>query len=425
VVWLIFGIWNAVNDPLFGYISDRTKSGLGRRIPYIRYGAPLIALAFIACWIAWPTPALTPYANGAWWTSPAQLSMFLQFIVALFIYDTLWTAIATSIYIMPYEMAVSNKARSGVFVWKVPFQLIANLAPLAIPFIKPQPGDDPTMFRALVIGLGVFLGVVVYASTYFYEEKHFQQDEPQPPFFKSLIECFKNKSFVVFEVLSFTVIYVQVALNQGLIYYFDEMKVSPLPIYGALFAGIFVGVALWVTTNPRWGVKRTMQVMCVLFALGCLSLLLGRDVLPAMFGFLLIGFGFAGGMYLVPIMNGDVIDADEHRTGLRREGMYAGINSLITKPAASIATAVFLTTIDWFGYDKTLKAGLQSYEAQTGILLGWGLVPAVLLFLSFLSLFLYPLAGPAWEEIKTRLAQLHAEKEARHLAQLGYAAPHS
>ena len=36
-VWMIFAIWNALNDPLFGYISDHTKSKLGRRIPYIRY----------------------------------------------------------------------------------------------------------------------------------------------------------------------------------------------------------------------------------------------------------------------------------------------------------------------------------------------------------------------------------------------------
>ena len=50
-VWLLFGIWNAVNDPLFGFISDRTKNKLGRRIPYIRFGAPIIGLAFILCWI--------------------------------------------------------------------------------------------------------------------------------------------------------------------------------------------------------------------------------------------------------------------------------------------------------------------------------------------------------------------------------------
>ena len=44
IVWLLFGVWNAINDPLFGYISDRTKNKLGRRIPYIRYGAPIFIL---------------------------------------------------------------------------------------------------------------------------------------------------------------------------------------------------------------------------------------------------------------------------------------------------------------------------------------------------------------------------------------------
>ena len=47
LVLLIFGIWNIINDPIFGYISDKTRNKLGRRIPYIRYGAPLIALSYI------------------------------------------------------------------------------------------------------------------------------------------------------------------------------------------------------------------------------------------------------------------------------------------------------------------------------------------------------------------------------------------
>ncbi len=49
IVWLLFGIWNAVNDPLFGYISDRTKSNLGRRIPYIRFGD-----TDFSCWGFYP-----------------------------------------------------------------------------------------------------------------------------------------------------------------------------------------------------------------------------------------------------------------------------------------------------------------------------------------------------------------------------------
>ena len=50
------------------------------------------------------------------------------------------------------------------------------------------------------------------------------------------------------------------------------------------------------------------------------------------------GMGFAGGMYLVPLMNGDVIDYDESITGLRHEGMYAGVNLSLIHILARSAT---------------------------------------------------------------------------------------
>ena len=103
IVWILFGIWNAVNDPLFGYLSDKTKSDLGRRKPYIRYCAPVYALAFVAFWINWPAP------NQTW--------LFIQLLLTLFVFDSLYTAIATSLYVMPFEMAISNKARSSIFLW--------------------------------------------------------------------------------------------------------------------------------------------------------------------------------------------------------------------------------------------------------------------------------------------------------------------
>jgi Na+/melibiose symporter-like transporter len=60
-------------------------------------------------------------------------------------------------------------------------------------------------------------------------------------------------------------------------------------------------------------------------------------------------------------------------------------------------------------------AGTQSEQAKTGILLGWVLIPGILLGISFLSLFLYPLAGEAWEKIKQDLGHRHAEKERKLL----------
>jgi GPH family glycoside/pentoside/hexuronide:cation symporter len=138
IVWLLFGLWNAVNDPLFGYLSDRTKSALGRRLPYIRYGAPIFALGFGLFWVDIPG------------TSGNQMLMFWQMLVALFIYDSLYTAIATSIYIMPYEMAVSNKARSTIYVWKIIFMVFAIVVPLVLERFKPDVGDLAGIRRTIL-----------------------------------------------------------------------------------------------------------------------------------------------------------------------------------------------------------------------------------------------------------------------------------
>lgn len=405
LVWLIFGIWNAVNDPLFGYISDRTKSGLGRRIPYIRFGAPIYTLAFAFFWIVLPN----------WFSS--QAGMFVQMLLILFIFDSLYTAIATSIYVMPYEMAISNKARSSIYVWKILFAVFPLAVPLIlVPIIQPGPGDDAAVFQAVMIGFGIAMGAVIFFSTFFYREKHFQQAEKQLDFFSSLKECFKSRSFIIFEVLSFTVIFVQTNLMQGVLYYFDEINVPATPIYLALAVGIIAGVITFVRMREKWGIKKSTRLMALIFSLGALVVVLfGNSLIPAMIGMFSFGIGFAGGMYLIPLMNGDVVDIDEHRTGLRREGMYAGINSFITKPAISLSQASFLWILGLFGYDPSLVKGAQPPTAETGILIAWALLPAVLLFTSFITLHWYPLDGSWWNDIKAQLAVSHSEKEKIYL----------
>ncbi|MGB4658902.1 MAG: MFS transporter [Mobilitalea sp.] len=410
MVWLLFGIWNAVNDPLFGFISDKTKSKIGRRLPYIRYGAPIYALVFILCWTKWPI------AGNQW-------GMFFQMLISLFFFDTLYTSIATALYVMPFEIAVSNKARGSIFIWKMVFSLFSLAFPLILmPMIKLEPGDDPHNFQLIMTLIGILAGIIIFFSTFFYKEKGYIKEDKQPPFFKALIICFKNKHFIIFEVISFTVIYIQNSLSLGVNYYFSEFHISMVPCYVALVIGAVVGITLWIRKQVLWGVSKCIQIMCLVFSLGCFAMsLFGGTLVIAVIGFFTIGFGFAGGMYLIPLMNGDVIDYDESKTSLRREGMYAGVNSLITKPAMSIATAIFLTIITAFGYDSTITAGGQSAQAGKGILIGWMLVPAILLFICFLAMNLYSLKGKKWNEIKLQLEQTHKEKEKEYLESLGFA----
>ena len=409
IVWLLFGLWNAINDPLFGYISDRTKTRLGRRIPYIRYGAPVFILAFILFWLEIPG------------TQNNQAALFVQMLLALFIFDSLYTAIATSLYIMPYEVAISNKARSSILIWKVGFAVFTIVAPLLLNGIKPAAGDTAgiNQYRMILSAIGIGMGLIIFFSTFFYRERHVIAEQ-QFSLLKSFVECFKNRSFVIFEVLSFTVIFAQTSLMQGLWYYFDEVSPNPTFLYLALAIGIVGGVVLWVLQRERWGIKFSTRLFSLLFGIGCLLLaFLGRNLIPAVLGFALVGLGFAGGMYLIPLMNGDIMDYDEHVTGQRREGMYAGINSFITKPAISIGQAVLIMVMNAYGYDPTLAKGAQSHQAETGILLGWALVTGVLLVFSFLALHYYPLAGKEWEKIKAALSVKHRQEERKFLEAQG------
>jgi len=401
IVWLIFGIWNAINDPLFGYISDRTKSEIGRRIPYIRYGAPFYSLIFIISWVAFP------------WQGN-QTAMFIQMLVTLFLFDALYTAIATALYVMPYEMTVDNRERGSIMTYKVFFNLFSLAFPLVVmPLVQPDPGTDATMFRIIMTAIGIFAGIVIFFSTFFYKENHYTQEEEQPPFLTAIVNCFKNRAFLVYEVISFTIIYLQTALMQGILYYFAEFDIPMAVCYAALGVGAVLGMIIFIRLQEKVGLSTLVSIMCGLFAIGCLLMaFFGDNLIVAICTFFSAGVGFAGGMYLVPLMSGDVIDSDELKTGLRREGMYAGVNSFITKPAISIAQSVFLTIITAYGYVQDAAQGTQSEIAKQGILIGWMIVPAGLLILCFVCMFAYPLKGKEWKAKKEELIKLHEKKNA-------------
>lgn len=429
IVWIIFGIWNAVNDPIYGFLADRTHSKLGRRIPWIRYGAPIMAIIYAVMWL--------PSLQGG---SVSQGWLFTQELLGLFLFDILYTAIASAIYVMPYEMAVTNKARNKIFLFNIIFSLVNYGAPMILNSQLDKLIEYKSdIFPLIMAGMGLLCGAIVFISTYFYKENGYVTEEEQPKFFEGLKLCLKNKSFLLFEVISWTVIFAQNALMVGLTYVSGMWAVegsgngwlggtSIVVLYGALALGLIIGIAIFHFTRPKWGLRNEMLIMTAVMAAGCLfGAFLGQYFYVSVFTFLCCGVGLAGGIYLIPMINGDVIDKDEADNGVRREGVYAGINSLITKPAGSIATALFPVMIAWYGFDKNLKvdsvdditgktvqvinyAG-QSASAKNGLFLCWFLITGILLVLSFIAMWFFPLRGKEWDETKKRLADEHAAKQ--------------
>ena len=160
-------------------------------------------------------------------------------------------------------------------------------------------------------------------------------------------------------------------------------------------------------------------------AVGCLlGSFLGKSYPVLLIAFVLIGVGLSGGLYLIPMINGDVIDKDEIDNGARREGVYAGVNSLITKPASAIAHAVFTAMMAGYGYDEniTIEGSTavdwvnQPQSAKDGVFMSWMLIVGILCVLSFVAMIFFPLHGKKWDEQKAQLAKEHEEKEAAYAA---------
>jgi GPH family glycoside/pentoside/hexuronide:cation symporter len=423
IAWLIFGIWNAVNDPIYGFIADRTKSKLGRRIPWIRYGAPIYAVFFILTWVMFPA------------MKGNQGFLLAQMTICLFFFDILYTAIASALYVMPYEMAVTNQARSPIFIWKIVFSIISTGIPMFFNGILSKILDGSegyATFLLIMVGIGVLGGVVIFLSTFFYKENGYVKDEPQPKFWDGLKACLKNKSFLLFEVISITVIFAQSNLMNGLSAAWPMWGgeagwlgegVSQYLCLGCMVVGVVASLFLFTKVRDKWGVKNCTLIMCGAMGLGCfIGAFLGRYLAALVIAFFLIGVGFAGGMYLVPVLNGDVIDKDELDNGSRREGTYAGVNSLITKPFQSIAQVTYMGIFAAYGLTGTEDAAgqtnydwaNQSMTTKNGLFIAWFLIPGILLALSLVAMCFFPLHGKKWLDAKAALAKVHADKEAAY-----------
>ncbi len=429
IVWIIFGIWNAVNDPIYGFLADRTHSKLGRRIPWIRYGAPIMAVIYALMWL----PALE--GNGV-----SQGLLFAQELLGLFLYDILYTAIASAIYVMPYEMAVTNKARNKIFLFNILFSLINFGAPMILNSqLDKLIEHNANIFPIIMATMGLVCGAIVFFSTFFYKENAYLVEEEQPKFLEGLKMCLKNKSFLLFEVVSWTVIFAQNALMVGLTYVSGMWAVDGAPngwiggtsvvlLYGALAVGVIAGILFFNFTRNKLGLRIEMLILTGCMGSGCLlGAFLGQYFYICLLTFFLCGIGLAGGLYLVPMVNGDVIDKDEADNGTRREGVYAGINSLITKPAGSIATALFpLMITSLYGFNKDLKTTItndagqvvevidyanQTMQAKNGLFMCWFLITGILLVLSFIAMWFYPLHGKEWNDKKKELSEQHLIKQ--------------
>src|SRR5512137_3025997 len=149
----IYAIWNALNDPIFGYISDSTRSKHGRRIPYMRYTAPFLALTFILVWLA-PQKA-------------SDFSLFLWMLVSMVLYDGCYTMIGLVYSSLLPEVTESDTERNHLQISSSLFGLLGTLLGFIIPdLFRPKAGAIPSFFPLQIAMVVVALtGMLLILAT--------------------------------------------------------------------------------------------------------------------------------------------------------------------------------------------------------------------------------------------------------------------
>jgi GPH family glycoside/pentoside/hexuronide:cation symporter len=237
-----------------------------------------------------------------------------------------------------------------------------------------------------------------------------------------MVETVKNREFLVFEAMNFFREMAFTIVTGSLIYFVQYvMNLQGFTASIPLFV-IFVLMLTFSFLADRVVKKRGLKQVYIfgLFLTSAGLMLLGASgdwLILVILSLVIVGIGLAPVTLIWSPMLADVIDYDEILTGKRRETTYAGMNALITKPAISVANALFLLVISGFGFDNTLN--IQPDSAILGIRLGYTLIPAISFIIGAIALWRwYSLDGKEWIAKKVVLGKIHLQKEKEYIRRL-------
>ncbi|WP_232828806.1 MFS transporter [Simplicispira lacusdiani] len=383
---LVGKVWDTVNDPLFGWMTDRTRSRHGRHRVYLIYGALPLAVAAAAVWMV--PPGLSPIAAFFW------------IAISYTVFDTLMTLVQ-----LPYQALAANLTRdyderTSLTAYASLGALLGFFAGSVLMPVLVRAAPDARTGYALAgacFGLAAGLAVAVVAWRVREPASAPPPDATRPTWEAvraTLRAALRNRPFLALVaavgLVRLGLTLVQAALAYFVVYQLQGDK-GDLPRMMAVLLGV-VGLSLyfWKRVVDRWEKNRAYILGLLLCSAGLVAL---GTMGPGQPGWVtailaLVGIGM-GAHWIVPFaMVPDTIDHGHLQAGERQTGMYYGLYGLVDKLARTLGTVLLAATLDLTGYVPNVA---QSAAALQGIAWMTGIVPALCLALAVPLLLAYPI----------------------------------
>lgn len=414
IIILIGRVWDSINDPLVGTISDRVNTRWGRRRPFLIFGAVPFGITFFLLFF---TP---PINNESW--------LIVYYGAAFILFDTMYTVINVPYSALTPQLTEDYDERSSLAGWRIALAILASLVAgatfqiMAENLIATALQDTIGLERALQIGYAItaaFWSITLILSplilAFNIEEKQLlpPDNEPYKPFLV-IKEVFSNLPFRLaasIYLLSFTAADIVIWVFLWFLIFYIGAGAFFRTLVVVIVLGIaFLTMPLTVKIMRRYD-KRTAY-MGTMAIYGMVLLIMsqiprGGEIHVLVAGFF-AGFGHGAANVIPWAMVADVVDVDELHSGKRREGLYSGYLVFMRKFASAAAIFIATQVLAFSGFREGTTGSLADFEQPESALRALrilvGVVPAVMLFTSIFVAWRYPLNRDAHRKVLDKLA---------------------
>lgn len=363
-VMLIARIWDAITDPLMGYLSDATRSRMGKRRVYILIAAPLVLLSFFLMFYPYS------FASTAWRVTAVLLSYIL--------FCTVQTMVMIPYYSLSSELTGDYTQRASANGLRLGFSIFSSILCVAVPGILVNRFPDGGQgYIVMSLSFGTVFMVALLVTALFAKEEIQTPPVRERFSFQTFLRPIKLPAYRQYLGMSMC-LSLSMAIMSSLFFFYidfhimrDATLAGESNVVGQLGAALMFAMQIIALPFYLWLIKKTSKAFAyragaALWIIGGLLIFLlkpGMPLPPLYLLAALLGFGISGPGLVPHTMFGDVMDAAQLAFGARNEGAFGGLTNLLNKTAQATGIAVVMAILGAAGFVEQAP-GAEAVRAQ-------------------------------------------------------------